>query len=261
MHIYAKQVRIGRNVTLKSDIGTPDNPVERLVLGDCVHIGPGCNIQVPELTILDYTKIHRNCLVYGRNPLSIGYNCWFGEGTIIDAEGYTTIGNNVGVGAHSQLWSHIRHGDLLQGCQLYKFGRLTICNDAWLVGHCITSPVSIAEFSVALVGSVITQDMAANRIYGGCPAKDLTERLGAPYLSKPPSAKRALLARRLDEFHAREGLLPIAKAVDKWPETLEPNTSYFNVTTRTYTKRRTDLEQALMKFLLPEAKFTPESAV
>ena len=31
--------------------------------------------------------------------------------------GGMNIGNNCGIGAHSQLWSHIKYGDMLEGCR------------------------------------------------------------------------------------------------------------------------------------------------
>lgn len=245
--IFAKRMSVGIGVQIDGDttIGTPEHPLEEVVLGDHVYIGSGCNISTLSLTIGDYTKIHRNSLVYGRTALSIGHNCWFGEGTIIDAEGQTAIGNNVGVGAHSQLWSHIRHGDLLMGCTLYGFGNLVIEDDAWLVGHCIVSPVRVASFSVALVGSVVTTDTKSNRVYGGSPAKDLTEKLGAPYHFPPMPDRVRAFESRLQRF------------LEEHPEAV--GTLDFDPTTRRYRKTRSVYEALFMKSLLPECKFLPDA--
>lgn len=262
--IFAKDAKIGKGVVLKSDIGTPDNPCEYVELGDHVYIGEGCNIQTPMFTAKDYTKIHRNALIYGRNPCNIGYNCWFGEGTVIDCEGYVFIGNNVGVGAHSQLWSHIRHGDVMMGCKYLNFGHLTIMDDVWLVGHCIASPVCLYPWSVALVGSVITTNMETNSVYGGSPAKNLTEKLGRPYAYPEVSARYKYMCHKALEFgktipedyYDNPSLYGNINVVSSWFEDDNFSTQ-FNVTTRTYTKKSTPLEIAFMKFLLPEAKFIP----
>lgn len=258
--IYAKNASIGIGVIVKSDIGSKDRPLEQLYLGDHVYIGEGCNIQVPELIIGDYTKIHRGALIYGRQPLKIGYNCWIGEHTIIDAEGRTTIGNGVGAGAYSQLWSHIRHGDVLEGCRYLNFGELSVEDDVWFVGSCIVSPIHAAKKSVALVGSVVTRDMEENHVYGGSPAKDLTDKLGQPFESREIYQKYTGLINRWLEFKG--------KYKESWTDPpIDILTSFctnkhlgtqFNVTTRTYTKTGSPIEVAFMKFLLPEVKFTPE---
>lgn len=258
---YCKTGYIGSGVYLGSDIGSPDNPVDWVEIGDQVYIGAGCNIWAKSVSIRDYTKIHRNCLIYGRNPIAIGYNCWFGEGTIIDCEGNTRIGDNVGVGAHSQLWSHIRHGDVMLGCKYLNFGQLNILNDAWLVGHCVVSPVNIGPCSVVLAGSVVTKDVGANRIYGGSPAKDLTDKLGEPFQFTTVTSRYDYMRKRLAEFLEKyavqlENEYGGITIVTDWAPP-EPHVTQFNVTTRQYRKLGTRVEVAFMKFLLPEAKFIP----
>jgi acetyltransferase-like isoleucine patch superfamily enzyme len=256
--VYAKELRIGRGCTIKSPIGRQGKPLDRVVIGDHVHIGEGCEIWTPELTIGDYTKLHRNALVYGRNPVSIGHNCWFGEGTIIDGEGQVAIADNVGVGAHSQLWSHIRHGDRMMGCTYHSFGTLSILHDVWFVGHCVVSPIQAEPFSVALVGSVVTRPMERNHVYGGSPAVDLTEKLGAPYTLPSVEDREAYLRDRLIRFRMDHTDLPGGlQVVTRWLDQPKPDTTYFNVVTRQYTKRGSIAEVAFMKALLPEAKFVP----
>lgn len=261
--IFSKHSKVGAGTVIHSDIGSNEQPCNNVEIGDNVYIGSGCKIYSPDIVIKDYTKLHRNSLLYGRNPIKIGYNCWFGEGIIIDCEGSTHIANNVGVGAHSQLWSHIRHGDLMIGCRYTSFGRLTILDDAWLVGHCITSPVTIGACSLALVGSVITKNMEPNHIYGGSPAKDLTDKLGPPFVFTAIDQRYDYLKNKLDEFMAYPITLELfgeLKVVTVWEPEVE-NVTQFNVTTREYTKRGSSMEVAFMQKLLPEAKFVPRQAV
>jgi len=259
--IYAKHQDVGVNVRLDSDIGSEAQPCEYVQLGDNVWIHAGCRLWAPRITIRDYTKIHRNSLLYGRNPVSIGYNCWFGEGTIIDCEGSTRIGDNVGVGAHSQLWSHIRHGDVMMGCRYLSFGTLNIMNDAWLVGHCMVSPVTVGPCSMALMGSVITKDMAANHVYGGSPAVDLTDKLGPPFQFTDVEFRYSYMKGKLEEFMREYGIrLENAyggiSIVKDWVDD-EPYVTQFNVATRQYRKRGNPVESWFMQYLLPEAKFVP----
>ena len=245
--VFARAGHVGSNVKINSPIGTPDNPLDYVYIGDNVYIGEGCNIQVPRLVIGDYTKLHRNSLVFGRNPLIIGYNCWFGENTVIDAEGFTTIGNGVGVGAYSQLFSHIRHGDTLEGCRYLGFGELTIEDDCWFVGSVRVGPIHAEKKAVAMLGSTITKDMPENTVWGGCPAKDLTDKLGAPFFVRTISEKR-------DDFQNR-----IARFREVHPEHRHASLDNFSITTRTYHKTGSPAEIAFMRFLLPEAKFIPSN--
>lgn len=245
--VFAKDGYIGRNVKIYSPIGSPEKPLDYVYLGDNVYIGEGCNIQVPKLVIGDYTKFHRNGLIFGRNPITIGYNCWFGEGTILDAEGHIRIGNGVGAGAYSQLFSHARHGDTLEGCRYLSFGQLTIEDDCWLIGSVRIGPVYAHKKSVAMLGSTITKDMPENTVWGGCPAKDLTDKLGSPFLSRSPQDKIDDFTSRIDEFRRR------------YPEYKDESFFHFDPVARTYTKTGAASEVALMRFLLPEAKFIPNN--
>ena len=255
--IYAEHLTVGTGAVIESQIGTPERPVQWLNLGDNVYIGPGCNIQVPELAIADYTKIHRNCLIFGHNRLYIGYNSWIGEGTIIDCEGHVRIEDGVGIGAHSQLWSHIRHGDTLEGCRYLKYGTLTIEDDVWFVGSCIVSPIHAKKKSMALVGSVVTRDMEQNHVYGGSPARDLTDKLGEPFATRTLEEKNKDFAERLEFFYSTNPEYPRTIKQYAFGQLESLGHTVFNVADRVYTKKGTPEEVAFMKFLLPEAKFTP----
>lgn len=258
--VYAKHADIGIGVHIESDIGSPDKPCDYVELGDHVYIGEGCRIGTPHLTIRDYTKIHRNTLIFGRNALSIGYNCWVGEGSIIDAEGNTRIGDNVGIGAHSQLWSHIRHGDVMMGCKYLKFATLNVMSDAWILPKCLISPVLVAPCSMVLAGSTLMQDTEANHIYGGSPAKDLTDKLGAPFAVTTVEQRVQYMHDKVAEFATFEPLPDEyggISVVTEWSKKVPEYSSEFNAATRQYRKHNTPLEIAFMKFLLPEAKFTP----
>jgi carbonic anhydrase/acetyltransferase-like protein (isoleucine patch superfamily) len=68
-------------------------------------------IDVPNLTIGYYTTIHKNTTIHGYKPCSIGHKLldWY-RIRLFDSIGGATLGNNVGIGAYSQLWSHISSG-------------------------------------------------------------------------------------------------------------------------------------------------------
>lgn len=257
--VFAKDWVIGTDITLDGDttIGSETNPVQELRLGSHIYIGEGCRVWSPKLSIGDYTKIHNHTLVYGRNEILIGHNCWVGQHSILDGEGGLTLEDNVGVGAHSQIWSHIRHGDILYGCKYFNFGYTRLKKDSWCVGHVVVSPVTVEERSVVLVGSVLTKDTEPNHVYGGSPAKDLTDRLGPPFAETTPLQRYEVMLAKLllfeytnPKFKDQIEIVVSYYPTDSWK-------TQFNVTDRTYSKISSEPEIAFMKFLLPEAKFTP----
>lgn len=259
--VFANEWSIGQDVVLGegTTIGTEDMPVESLTLGDHIYIGDGCTVWSPTLSIGDYTKIHNHSLVYGRGGISLGHNVWVGQHSILDGEGGLVIEDNVGIGAHSQLWSHIRHGDTLYGCKYLNFGKLIIHKDAWCVGHCIVSPVEMAERSMLLVGSTLTKNTEPNHVYGGSPALDLTAKIGAPFRDTSVMDRYEGLLARLLLFESkhpehRDKIVVVTEYDFKLQKV------QFNVTDRTYTKTNLEFEVEFMRFLLPEAKFTPRSA-
>jgi acetyltransferase-like isoleucine patch superfamily enzyme len=236
--------------------GADGGKARRVVIGDHCYIGAGVQIRCPDFRFGDYSKMHQNTTVHGYMPCHIGHNAWIGQNCIIDSIGGTTIGDNCGIGAHSQLWSHIKFGDTLEGCRFLSESELRVGKDVWFVGHCIVSPIVAEDRSMAMAGSVITKPMAYNTIYAGCPAKEISSRVGYQFAEVSPDEKLA----RLKAYLADSGVdATRVKVVADASEAIDPTVSYFIVASRTYTKRGSEAEVAFMKFLLPErAKFTPE---
>ncbi|ALO35131.1 hypothetical protein CMT41_10670 [Colwellia sp. MT41] len=85
----------------------------------------------------------------------MGYNCWIAHYSIIGSLGGNNwLGHNVGVGAHSQLWSHMKFGDTLAGRQWHSEGEHILEDDVWLDGHSIVGPTLAKMNSMLLTGSV-----------------------------------------------------------------------------------------------------------
>jgi acetyltransferase-like isoleucine patch superfamily enzyme len=253
----ADRVEFGRDVTFGPNC-------RRVDIGFGTELGDDIYIDVPELSIGDYVKIHRGGLVYGYQPCRIGHNCWIGQSCIIDSIGGTTIGNNVGVGAQSQLWSHIKFGDTLEGCRWNSSRELVVEDDVWFVGHCIVSPIHARRKAMLLVGGVITRDMEENHTYAGTPAKDVTDKVGPQFEERTLEQKLARFGEFCAEFVRETGIGQDrfrATVVDDLAgrESTEQET-FFCLRTREYRPSRSDAEYRLMKFLLYDrAKFVPAS--
>lgn len=247
-----RHVRFGRNVVFNCN---------RVKIGDGVIFHDNITIDADSFEIGDYGTIYSDCFFPGPGSIVIGCNFWLGKASIVDCRGGTTIGNNVGVGPHSQLWTHMIYGDVLFGCRFRSQRELVIGDDVWFVGHCLVSPIAAGDRSLAMLGSLITRDMQSDRTYAGVPAADITDKVGAQFEPRPLHERVDALERRVGEFARQRGLpgTSFARVVRSADELVgvHDDVICFNVEERTYTKRGTKLEYELIRYLLPEAKFVP----
>jgi hypothetical protein len=64
-----------------------------------------------------------------------------GQNCILNSTERLTIGNGVGIGTYSCVWTHGFHGELLEGCKILKLAPTVIEDDVLIVGsYNIVSP-------------------------------------------------------------------------------------------------------------------------
>jgi acetyltransferase-like isoleucine patch superfamily enzyme len=241
--IEADHVDIGHGVVVESGAVIKG---KRVVLGDFCYVGNGVKVLVDDFELGDYSKLHAYSFCHGDQPMRIGRCCWIGGNVVLDSLGGLEIGDGVGIGAGSQLWTHIRFGDVVQGCRFDSRKKMIVGDDAWLVGHCLVSPVTIGARSMALLGSVVTRDMLADHIYAGSPAVDVTDKVGGPqFLPLSRAGKEDRLQQIVDEFERRH---PDFKG--QAPE--------MDVERRTYKRTYSKAEVTFFKENVPLVKFYPE---
>lgn len=258
-NIQAEEIVIGKNTIIEptAKIRGINGKAKKIYIGDNCYIGDNVQIICDDFSIGDYSKIQHDTNIHGYLPCKIGHNAWIGQYTIIDSIGGMTIGNNCGIGAHSQLWSHIKYGDTLEGCRFLMEKPMNIGNDVWFVGHCIVSPINAADKSMAMAGSLVTKDMVYNEIYAGSPAQSITNKVGNQFLEVGIEEKFIKMNQYLNEFNPNSKNIKIVKDFNN-VNINDEEISFFNVDSRAYTKRSTQEEIDFMKFLLPaKAKFTP----
>ncbi len=256
-NIQAKNVQIGAGTVIDKSavIRGISGEAENVKIGDHSYIGANVQIICDHFELGDYCKVHHGTNIHGYKPCRIGHNAWIGQFCIIDSIGGVSIGHNCGIGASSQLWSHIKFGDMLEGNRFLSDRELSIGNDVWFVGHCIVSPIAAADKSMAMVGSVVTKDMGLNRVYAGVPAKDITDKTGPQFGPVSVEHKLKLMKEHLEVFTGKTEKIKIVEDVASFRS---DGASYFAVRTREYSKTNSEIEIAFMKFLLPEkAKFIP----
>lgn len=257
-NIHAAEISIGVGAVIDptAQIRGLHGKAQRIVIGDYAYIGADVQIICDDFSLGDYSKMHHHTNVHGYLPCFIGHNAWIGQYSLLDSIGGLTIGNNCGIGAHSQLWSHIKFGDMLEGCYFLGEKPLWIGDDVWFVGHCLISPIRAENKSMAMAGSVVTKDMAYNTVYAGTPAKPISDKVG-------PQFREVSVAEKMDKMRLYLAQSGVETAMIRLVETIEEIVwddpySYFAVATRQYKKMRSAAEVAFMRYLLPEkAKFVP----
>lgn len=262
--IDADYVDIGRGVVIEADvvITGKHGRAEKVILGDYCYIGRGARIMAPEFRLGHYSKLHAGTFGHGEKALQIGRNCWIGGDCVLDSMGGLDIDDNVGIGAHSQLWTHIQFGDIVEGCRFYGQTYMHVQKDAWFVGHCIVSPVQVGARSMALAGSVVTKDMQPNHVYAGVPAKDVTNKLGPQFEERNVGKKALALLDLIDAFEREHpeynGQLLVAGTRELYDYSVSgtPHVTIFDVSRRVYHRTYSPAEVAFLKRYTPLVKFT-----
>ncbi|MCO4764097.1 MAG: hypothetical protein KC502_21480 [Myxococcales bacterium] len=261
--IEADEVILGKGVVVEPGvvITGKGGPARKVVLGDYAYVGHDVRVLTPEFRLGDYSKLHMRGFLHGKKPLQIGRNCWIGGDCVLDSTAGLDIDDNVGIGASSQLWTHIQFGDIVEGSRFHSNKYMHVQKDAWFVGHCIVSPIEVGERAMALVGSVLTRDMLPNHIYGGSPAKDLTSKIGNQFAERTTGEKVVHLRQIIAEFEASHpehaGML---QAAHDGGEIRDDERTWFDLSNRTYTQRYSAAEVAFLKAHVPLIKFTPRGA-
>ena len=255
--IKARKINLGKNVIIdpSASIRGLNGDAEEVTIGDNVYIGASVQIICDNFSIGDYSKMHHHTNVHGYKPCTIGHNAWIGQGSLLDSIGGLTIGDNCCIGAYTHLWTHMKYGDTLEGCTFLSEKEMVVGKDVWFGGHCSITPITAADKSMVLASSLVTKDMEFNRIYGGNPAKDLTEKLGSPFEEVSLSRKMSLMLSYLEDSGVDKSKIKVVESEDDFKD---DGATYFSVSSRTYSKKQSEEEVNFMKYLLPEkGKFTP----
>lgn len=262
---------------------------------DNCFLGHDSKIFVPVFEAGDYVTLHNHLIVNGVKPCIIGHNVWIGQNCILNARDKLTIGNGVGIGTYNSIWTHGTHGELLEGCNIFKIAPVVIEDDVWMVGsfNVISPGVTIGRKAVILTGSVVTKDVAPSSCVAGNPARDITDKI-QPYVEITLDEKYKMMKKFMEEFvqtyyaskasklengwSIKEGeskceIIFLDEANDKsikddltklvFTKKNATTKDYkkvtiFDLSSKKYTKKRTRIEVEVMKFLLyPKARFYP----
>jgi acetyltransferase-like isoleucine patch superfamily enzyme len=175
----------------------------RIELGDHFFLGSNGKLLMPRVVAGDYVSLHNNLLANGLQPCFIGHNTWVGQNCVLNSNDLLTIGNNVGIGAYSSIYTHGFFGELLEGCEVFSVAPVVIEDDAWLVGayNVISPGVTVGRRAIVLTSSVVSHDVPPEHCVAGAPARDLTDRI-KPFKAVTIEDKLALMRRFVGEYVA-----------------------------------------------------------
>jgi acetyltransferase-like isoleucine patch superfamily enzyme len=259
--IEADEVALGVGVTIGANVVIK---ARKVVIGDFVTVGDGCKFFVPELRIGDYSRLGDLVLGIGTKPMLLGRNLYVGRLVRLDSRGGLEIQDNVGIGDSSAIWTHIRHGDVVQGCRWDKEYPLVIEHDAWLVakvtvGGCQRIGARAMIFNES---NVTKREIPPDTVWkGNNPIEDVTAKVGPQFETHPDPIidlfqKQDRLDAEIDRFNDERPDLPdVLFSGMPNADARQEHITYFNVRDRTYTKRRTAAEVAFLRYTL--AKFVP----
>jgi len=201
--ILADRLWIGYRTQIGSDcrLSGIGKRAGEIVLGDHCYIGDSSTVLMPVLVVGDYVNMHNHLLANGYKPCYIGHNTWIGQNCVLNSTGDLTIGNNVGIGAYSSVYTHAFNGELLEGCKIFNIAPVVIEDNVWVVGgyNVISPGVTVGARSMVLTGAVVSKDVPPMHCVGGVPARDLTDRI-VPFQNITLDEKFEMMKKFVREF-------------------------------------------------------------
>jgi acetyltransferase-like isoleucine patch superfamily enzyme len=176
--IRGGNITIGKNVTLR-EYCTIDVR-ENLILGDGSFINPYCRLMGRDVEIgrnfrmLTWSSIGGGSCFEIQSKLRMGDNCHLGEFSFINTADEVFIGEEVGIGMRSAIFTHGAYQSFIKGYPV-TFGPIRIENNCWLPQAVVLPGVTIGKGSVVATGSLVNRSLPAFCLAGGVPVKVLRE--------------------------------------------------------------------------------------
>jgi len=253
--------KIGRNVIIDSK-----NKNSNISIGDNNIINDNVRIIINDgdFEIGDWNIIHNDTLLISKKFLIIKNNVWIGQNSVLDGTGGLTVKNGVRIGMQSQIWSHAKTGEEIEGCVLSVAQPTTIEDEVWIQGNClIGSGISIGYRSIGLLGSVLHQNIDSNKVFSGNPAKVVNGL--KMYRKISEKRKMRLMKDWVAEFKSvhYQGLSVISDdnriilklnydkivIMNNKPSKIDKNSTYFILSNKQFIKTNSFLERMFYRFL------------
>lgn len=155
-----------------------------LEIGPCAKISPGCRVTCWQFRAGPYLYMERDveigrggCLSSAESVVMLGRGVFLGAEVVLNPDHAITIGDEVGIGARSGIWTHGAYLSVTQGFPA-MFAPVTIGSRVWLPGLSQVLPgVTIGDDVVVGMMSLVNRDLPSGCLAGGVPARVLRERV------------------------------------------------------------------------------------
>ncbi len=178
VQIQGGAIHLGQRVQLSDE--TKIHAMGRLRIGAGGTVGQrseitGVDIDIGRrLWMLSESKIGGGSALESPSRLRIGDFAHLGMYTFINTARAVDIGDEVGLGTHTSLYTHGAWPSVLCGGPA-SFAPISIGDRSWLPGAIVNPGVTIGADVVVAVGSVVTRDLPSGCLAGGGPARVLRE--------------------------------------------------------------------------------------
>lgn len=181
---------------------------ERLIIG--LHgtirknaIIRGRDIEIGSNFYMDHhAEIGGGSCFDANSRLRIGDNCHLGSYSIINTAREVTIGNNVGIGRLSNIYTHGAYLNVLEGFP-EQWGPVKIGNNVWIPNATIMPGVTIGDNTVIAACSMVNRDIEGGGLWAGIPARRIE---GVKYPDPWTKQKQEEYLRNLKDDPRRHGI-------------------------------------------------------
>jgi acetyltransferase-like isoleucine patch superfamily enzyme len=160
--------------------GSKIQVLDHLVIGKKSIIGQGTKIRGRRITLgrefysVGSLEVGGGSCLEQQSELKAGY--WFhaGRGTFINTARLVEIGDEVGIGGYSNLYTHGAYLNVLNGFP-EQWGEIHIGDNVWMPNATVHPGIYIGSNTVIGDGSVVTRDIPSNCFAAGVPCKVIRE--------------------------------------------------------------------------------------
>ncbi len=210
------EILLGDDVKIGEDVKI--NVTERLKIGPRSTIGDHVIIEGRDIEIGTEAWVDRYAQIGGGgcfeapSSFKMGYWGHLGRGVFINTARPVTIGDEVGLGTDTKLYTHGAYISALEGFPV-NFAPIIIGSRVWIPGATVLPGIKIGDDVVVGVGSVVTKDLPSGCLAMGVPARLV--RQNAFPASLNPEQRVKLLAQILWRYMGQIDITPWRVTVNK----------------------------------------------
>ncbi|MBI4931872.1 MAG: acyltransferase [Bacteroidetes bacterium] len=137
--------------------------------------------------------IYPNVYIIFSHKISVGDRVAINVGTYLEGRGGIKMGNNILIGPNV-VFATAGHGNSRTDIPMFQqpvtLGEIVIEDDVWIGANVVINMgVTIHKGCIIAAGSVVTKDVPPYSVYGGVPAKFISNRKDNPELKNESEGK------------------------------------------------------------------------